>query len=103
MPTPESKVKARISKALKEAGAYYYMPVPGGYGAPSLDYIGSSRGRCFGIEAKAGNKKMTKRQSRTAGAMEAAGAQVFLVNDEEGLEELSLWLNSTTTTDGGFW
>ena len=93
MSTPESKVKAKVTKVLKQAKAYYYMPVPGGFGKQSLDYLGCHNGRFFSIETKAGNKLMTDRQMATAAEMEKAGAKVFLINEVTGTEELEEWLN----------
>ena len=89
--TPEGKVKDRIKKLLKAHGAYYYMPVPGGFGAASLDFHCHLRGQAFYIEAKAGAGRMTVRQGQTASAMRKAGAPAFLVNEttDEGLE---VWL-----------
>ena len=92
--TPEGKVKARISAALKTAGAYYFMPVQNGMGAPSLDYIGCINGKFFAIEAKAGDKQMTLRQARTAETMRGADAAVFLVNDVGGLDEVVAWIDA---------
>lgn len=93
MATPEGAVKAKIKKLLEEYGAYYHFPVQNGMGAPSLDVVGCHRGRFFGIEAKAGNKRPTPRQEGTMRAMRAAGGAVFLVNEVGGMPELRLWLS----------
>lgn len=90
--TPEGKVKDKIKKALKEHGAYYYMSVPYGYGAPTLDFTGCHRGRFFAIEAKAPGNKPTPRQELTAQEMKAAGAAVFVIVGDTGFQELSEWL-----------
>jgi hypothetical protein len=80
--TPEGKVKATVRAKLKDAGAYLFMPVQNGMGAPSLDFIGCHRGRFFGIETKAGKGKVTPRQCHTASLMARAGAAVFLLHPE---------------------
>ena len=93
--TPEGLVKARVKKVLEKHGAYSHMPVQNGMGSPSLDFIGCHRGRFFGIETKAGDKRPTKRQELTMNEMREAGAKVFLVNDYVGLDELEGWLNES--------
>lgn len=90
--TPEGKVKARVKALLKRFGTYYHMVVQNGMGAPSLDFVGCHVGRFFAVETKAGNKDMTDRQKQTASEMSKAGAEVFLVNDVQGLTELEQWL-----------
>lgn len=67
------------------------MPVPGGYGRSTLDYIGCHFGRAFAIEAKAPGKHPTSRQIGTIEDLEAAGAVVFVVDGQKGLDELSAW------------
>jgi hypothetical protein len=39
--TPEKKVKQKVAKLLKEAGAYYFFPATGGYGRSGVpDIVG---------------------------------------------------------------
>ena len=92
MSTPEGKVKAQVKKLLTEFNAYWHCPVQNGMGAPSLDFICCHDGRYFGIETKAGNKKMTPRQKNTSNEIRQAGGLAFLVNETEGFEELREWL-----------
>ena len=79
MRTAEGKLKDKVRKLLDEAGAWYWMPVPSGYGRSTLDFIGCYRGRFFAIETKAPGGQPTQRQSivieelRGAGAMAAWG------------------------------
>jgi hypothetical protein len=80
--TPESKVKAMVRAKLKSAGAYVFMPVQTGMGAPTLDFIGCHRGRFFGIETKATKGKATQRQYHTASLMVRAGGVVFLLRPD---------------------
>jgi hypothetical protein len=92
--TPEGKIKDDIKKVLKAHATYYYMSVPYGYGAPTLDFTGCHRGRFFAIEAKAPGKLPTPRQELTAQEMKAAGAAVFVIDGPYGLEELKAWLSA---------
>lgn len=88
MPTPESKVKAKVKALLKQHGAYWHCPVQNGMGAPSLDFICCHRGRYIGIETKPGNKQPTPRQAITMGEIEKSGGVALLVNEVEGFSQL---------------
>jgi hypothetical protein len=79
MTTPEGAVKYKVKQLLEKYKAYYYMPVPAGYGKPSLDFVGCYRGQFFAIETKAEGKHATARQSITAQEMISAGAAVFFI------------------------
>ena len=90
--TPEGRVKQRVSRLLKEVKAlYYFMPVQGGYGGSTLDYLGCHRGRFFGIETKAPGKIPTTRQSVIMASIRGAGGKVFVI-DSDDLSELEEWL-----------
>lgn len=93
--TPEGRVKERVKALLKKHSAYWHMPVQNGLGAPTLDFIGCHRGRFFGIETKAENKKATPRQQITMDTMAAAGGATFLINEVEGLLSLEDWLTTS--------
>lgn len=91
--TPEGRTKAKISAMLKEAGAYYYMPVPGGFGAPTLDYLGCHKSRFFAIEAKAPGKVPTPRQEGTIREINLAMGMAFVIDGSEGSYDLlKMWL-----------
>jgi len=96
--TPEGKVKALIKKLLDEykPNLYGYMPVPSGYGEPTLDYLCCYKGEAFAIEAKAPGKEPTSRQDATIERMTEAGMRVFVVTGGEtldaDLEQLRMWL-----------
>lgn len=95
--TPEAKIKQKIKKVLdnyRNDGIYYHMPVPGGYGTSTLDYLGFFRGRGFAIEAKRPGGKPTDRQRGTIEAIERAEAAVFVVSDDVSLTKLDAWLFS---------
>ena len=90
--TPEGKVKERIKKVLDlYAGRIYYnMPVPYGYGAPMLDFVGCFYGKFFAIEAKAEGKVPTTRQEDTIERMCDGRARVFVIDGDTA--ELEHWL-----------
>ena len=97
MATPESKTKARLKKLLSEYDVYYEMPVPGGYGKSSLDFVCCVMGFYIQIETKAGKKDMTPRQKSIARQVEKAGGRAFLYNDDPKThEELETWLRLNT-------
>ena len=92
--TPEAKVKRKVSSLLRGAKeCYYFMPVQTGYGSPTLDYLGSSKGRAFAIETKAPGKKLTARQAVIKKEMDDAGMRTFVIAGAPlEYEELRLWL-----------
>jgi hypothetical protein len=90
--TPEGKVKQKVSGLLKATPRLYYdMPVPGGFGGSTLDYVGCHRGDFFAIETKKPGGKLTPRQRQTIARMEAAGGKVFVIDGD--LTDLETWLN----------
>lgn len=74
MKTEEAKVKDKVKAYLRSVGAYYFMPVQTGYGAPSLDILGCYRGKFFAVETKAPGKEPTPRQYAIIGELYRAGA-----------------------------
>lgn len=80
--TPEAKVKAKVKKKLKEIGAYYAMPVTGGYGNSGVpDFLVCNKGKFYGIECKAGGNKITGLQLFNLKAIEDAGGVALVVNE----------------------
>jgi len=71
------------------------MPVQNGMGKATLDYIGWQYGEAFAVEAKAPGKHLTPRQQNTVREMLAAGATVFVIDNDEELENLERWLDLT--------
>jgi len=94
--TPEGKVKAAIRETLRKyAGSIYvYMPVPGGYGRTTLDYLGIADGRGFAIEAKRKGGKLTARQELIIAQIKEAGGRVFVIDGYAGIMELDEWLTT---------
>jgi hypothetical protein len=62
-------------------------------GSPALDYIICYRGKYISVETKAGAGVFTPRQKLTADRLALAGAAVFLVNEETGMEAVVLHLD----------
>ena len=94
MPTPEGRIKQKIKSVLDkfQGRIYVYMPVPGGYGAQSLDYLGWANGRGFAIEAKRPKGHTTLRQDGVIETMQAAGGVVFEIDGDAGCVLLEEWL-----------
>lgn len=90
--TPEGKVKREVKKVLADLGAYYTMPVTGGYGASGApDFLVCYAGIFFGIECKAGDNKPTELQKRNLAAISKAGGLACVVN-ERNLGTLEDWI-----------
>lgn len=86
--TPEGKVKAQVKKILAEFGAYYAMPVSGGFGhAGTPDFLVCIRGRFLAIETKAKGKKPTALQEAAMQKIREAGGRALVI-DETNVETL---------------
>lgn len=98
MSTPEGKVKAKVNARLKpgiEAGHIWkLMPVQRGFGVQALDYHLCVLGYHIVIETKAGTEQLTALQNVTKNQIEQAGGMVFVVRDEETLNQTMAFLNS---------
>ena len=92
--TPESKVKDKVKKILKEYGAYYAMPVASGYGHAGIpDILACYKGRFLGIECKANGGKCTALQLSNLEQIERAGGMAYVI-DENNLGVLETVLKS---------
>lgn len=94
--TPEKNVKTAIKKLLDKHGCWYYMPVPGGYGEATLDFLCARNGRMFAIEAKAPGKSATPRQRVTIGKMRKHKIPCW-VEDSSTIDELEAWILIVTS------
>jgi hypothetical protein len=96
MPTPEGRIKNKIKDllAIYRERIYYYMPVPSGYGATTIDFLICFNGLFIGIEAKKPKGKPTARQDGVLEDIRAARGVTFVVNDDESLNVLALFLES---------
>ena len=80
--TPEKKVKDKVTKILKEYGAYYFFPATGGFGRSGVpDIIACHKGVFIGIECKAGKNTTTALQDRELEKITAAGGITLVVNE----------------------
>lgn len=96
--TPEGAVKKMVKDFLGlhqgvVGPIYQFMPVQGGFGAATLDFMCCHNGRFFAIETKAPGKSPTDRQTGIIAHMVSAGAKVFVISNDEGIMELRAWLN----------
>jgi hypothetical protein len=72
-PQTERKIKVQVAAMLNEAGAWYFMPVPTGMQAATLDFIGCYKGRFFAIETKRPGGVPTERQKMVTQCIKDAG------------------------------
>jgi Holliday junction resolvase len=87
--TPEKKVKQKVVKILEEAGAYYFYPVSGGYGASGVpDVVACFKSKFIGIECKAGKNVPTALQLKNLAQITKNGGYSLVIN-EENVEDLS--------------
>jgi hypothetical protein len=104
MPTPESKVKAKVKTILAKYDAYYFMPATHGYGSSGVpDIVACVKGRFIGIECKANGKKPTALQMKNMmSAVDRGG--ISLIVDETGLGVLdmlfSTWMDTGMPPQG---
>lgn len=86
--TPEGKVKKKVIDLLLLHGAYYCMPVTGGYGRSGVpDILACLKGKFLAVECKAGDNKPTALQQKTLNDIQKAGGIAMVVN-EEGIDNL---------------
>lgn len=87
--TPEGKVKKKVLEMLTSNGAYYCMPVTGGYGRSGVpDIIACLHGKFLAIECKAGDNKPTALQEKALADIQKAGGSAMVINEDnfESLE-----------------
>lgn len=90
----EKDVKARVKVLLNEAGAWWFMYVPVGYGKSGVpDFTGCLRGRFFAIETKFGANIVTPLQHYQLLQIVEAGGRAVVIN-ETNVESLKVWLNA---------
>ena len=82
--TPERKVKKGVRQVLDGLGAYYVMPVTGGYGKQGApDFLVCYQGKFFGIETKAGKGKTTALQELNLKKIIDCGGVALVVREED--------------------
>jgi Holliday junction resolvase len=80
--TPEKKVKQKVTKQLKEIGAYYCYPMTVGYGKSGVpDIIGCYEGKFFGFECKAGSNKPTPLQEKNLQQITNTRGLAIVINE----------------------
>jgi hypothetical protein len=80
--TPEAKVKKQIRAILDGYGAYYAMPIGSGYGNSGVpDFLVCYKGWFIGIEAKAGQGKVTALQEFNLNKITKAGGVTLVINE----------------------
>lgn len=82
--TPEKRVKVAVRKLLDELGAYYVMPVTGGYGTQGApDFLVCHKGRFIGIETKAGRGRTTALQELNLKRIREAGGVAVVAYEDD--------------------
>ena len=102
--TPEAKVKKQVKTLLTQLGAYYVMPVTGGYGRQGVpDFLVCYKGRFIGIETKAGKGKTTALQDMNLQAIGTAGGVALVVyeNDIDKLRQTLVNIDGQTEEIAG--
>jgi hypothetical protein len=80
--TPEAKIKKKVRQVLAELGAYYAMPVTGGFGNSGVpDFLICFKSKFFGIECKANGNKTTALQDQHLESIRKAGGIALVVDD----------------------
>ncbi len=80
--TPEGKVKKSVRQVLDGLGAYYVMPVTGGFGRQGApDFLVCLEGKFFGIETKAGKGKLTALQEMNLKKIIDCGGVALVVRE----------------------
>ena len=80
--TPEGKVKKKVKETLATMGAYYVMPVTGGFGNSGIpDILCCYEGRFIGIECKANGGKPTRLQLSHLSEIEYNGGISFVIDE----------------------
>lgn len=95
--TPEAKVKKRVKELLRQyPDIWFTMPVPSGFGESTLDFLCAMKMKhiaaFFAVETKAPGRKPTERQGIMIERMREVGAAVFIIDGDEGLRELQVWI-----------
>lgn len=81
--TPESKVKKKVVKTLKELGCYYFHPVTSGYGHSGVpDIVVCFFGRFIGIEVKANGGVPTDLQKKNLNDILESGGMALVINED---------------------
>jgi len=95
--TPEAKVKKKVREVLKALGAYYAMPVTGGYGVSGApDFLVCWKGLFFGVECKANKNTTTALQDLNIKAIREAGGKAIIIN-EDNVDQLGSWMRAHET------
>lgn len=82
--TPEAKVKKQVRAILDSLGAYYSMPVTGGYGRQGApDFLVCYQGKFIGIETKAGKGKTTKLQELNLQKIRDTGGLALVIYEDD--------------------
>jgi len=86
--TPEGKLKEEVKAYLDMVRAFYWMPVPSGYGKSAVDFIGCHKGIFFAIETKVKPNKVTKLQEAFMDDVSLAGGVTCVAYDIQAVIDM---------------
>lgn len=89
--TPEGAVKDELKRFLEMLGAYYYCPIPMGYGRKGIpDFIICHKGCFIGVEVKAPGKEkdVTPWQRKELEAIYHAGGAAYVISDVNVIKKI---------------
>jgi len=97
--TLEEQIKSDIKKLLKAYNIWFDMPVPGGFGKSTLDFIcchvtPRGIGRMLVIEAKRPFKWLEPQQRKCMMELYWMGAKCFCISNTDGIEMLERYLKT---------
>src|SRR5262245_20826756 len=90
--TPEGRIKAIIKKILDRHMVWYFMPVPSGYQAKTVDFLCLKSGKFFAIEAKRPDKDATERQKFVLAEIRKEGGYTYVIDSQGDVDNLDKWL-----------
>ena len=87
--TPEGYLKNQVKAYLKSIGAWFFMPVPTGFGVRGVpDFIGCLQGKFFAIETKTTGRQPTVFQEMCIAAIKKAGGAAGVAYTLEEAKDL---------------
>lgn len=92
MKTPEGYEKDKIKQYLASVGAWWFMPMMGGYGRSGVsDIVGCYRGFFFAIEVKRPGKEPTALQYKRLREIINANGYGFWGTADKVIPEFEVW------------
>ena len=98
--TPESKVKAAVTKILRKYNVYYFFAAMNGYGRSGVpDIICCVNGKFLAIECKAGKNETTELQEKEMHKIQSAKGSAIVAR-ETNLELIETIVKELSRVEG---